>query len=90
MELKQVSKWLVITGTLIIWTIKYIIRPLNFFDDPGKFFLGIAPNLFGSFLIPLQPIGFFQEGNTCLPGSSGSNLLMIFGLFACSDLGCSS
>ena len=60
MELKQVSKWLVITGTLIIWTVKFIVRPLNFFDEPGKFFLGIAPNLFGSFLIPFAAYWFFS------------------------------
>jgi hypothetical protein len=60
MELKQVSKWLVITGTLIIWTVKFIVRPLNLFDEPGKFFLGIAPNLFGSFLIPFAAYWFFS------------------------------
>ena len=63
MELKQISKWLVIIGTLFIWAIKFIIRPLHLFDDPGKFFLGIAPNLFGSFLIPFGAYWFFNGHN---------------------------
>jgi len=29
-------------------------------DDPAKFFLGIAPNLFGSFLIPFGAYWFFS------------------------------
>ncbi len=59
MQLKQISKRLFITGTLVIWTIKFIIRPLHLFDDPVKFFLGIAPNLLGSFLIPFAAYWFF-------------------------------
>lgn len=59
MELKQISKWFVITGTLVIWAIKYIIRPMHFFDDPTRFFLNIAPNLLGSFLIPFGAYWFF-------------------------------
>ena len=60
MELKHISKWFVITGTLVIWAIKFIIRPLNLFDEPAKFFLGIAPNFFGSFLIPFGAYWFFS------------------------------
>jgi len=63
MQLKQISKWYVITGTLVIWTIKFVIRPLHLLDDPGKFFLGIAPNLFGSFLIPFGAYWFFSGRN---------------------------
>ena len=63
MELKLISKWTVISGTLIIWAIKFIIRPLHLFDDPAKFFLGIAPNLFGSFLIPFGAYWFFSGRN---------------------------
>jgi hypothetical protein len=60
MELKQTSKRFFIIGTLLIWTIKFIIRPLHLFDEPAKFFLGIAPNLFGSFLIPFAAYWFFS------------------------------
>jgi hypothetical protein len=66
MELKQISKWSVIAGTLLIWTIKFIIRPLHLFDEPGSFFLGIAPNLFGSFLIPFGAYWFFSGRNYML------------------------
>jgi len=63
MELKHISKWFVITGTLIIWMIKFVIRPLHLFDDPARFFLNIAPNLFGAFLIPFGAYWFFSGRN---------------------------
>jgi hypothetical protein len=63
MDLKQISKWFIIIGTLIIWAIKFIIRPLQLFDDPTRFFLNIAPNLLGSFLIPFGAYWFFCGRN---------------------------
>jgi hypothetical protein len=63
MDLKFICKWFVIAGTLIIWGIKFIIRPLNLFDEPVKFFLGIAPNLIGSFLIPFVAYWLFSGKN---------------------------
>ena len=63
MDLKQISKWFVIVGTLLIWAIKFVIRPLHLFDEPLKFFLGISPNLFGSFLIPFGAYWFFSGRN---------------------------
>ncbi len=60
MELKQISKRTVIAGAIIIWTIKFGIRPLHLFEGPVKFFLGIAPNLIGSFLIPFGAYWFFS------------------------------
>jgi hypothetical protein len=63
MELKRISRRWVIVGTLIIWAIKFIVRPLSLFEDPLKFFLGIAPNLFGSFLIPFGAYWFFSGRN---------------------------
>jgi hypothetical protein len=60
MEIKNISKWLVISGTLIIWSIKFAIRPYWDVDQPVKFFLGISPNLFGSFLIPFGAYWFFS------------------------------
>jgi hypothetical protein len=60
MELKRISKWTVITGTIIIWVIKFGLRPLHLFDGPGNFFLGIAPNLIGAFLIPFGAYWFFN------------------------------
>ena len=63
MELKQISKWFIIAGTLIIWAIKFIVRPMHLFDDPTRFFLNIAPNLLGSFLIPFGAYWFFSGRN---------------------------
>jgi hypothetical protein len=63
MALKKISKQILIIGTLLIWTIKFIIRPLHLFDEPARFFLGIAPNLFGSFLIPFGAYLFFSGRN---------------------------
>ena len=60
MSLKQTSKWVVIVGALIIGIIKVVIRPLQLFDDPMRFFLNIAPNLLGSFLIPFGAYWFFS------------------------------
>lgn len=59
MELKQISKWAVIAGTLVIWLIKYLVRPLYPYNDMFRFFLNIAPNLLGSFLIPFGACWFF-------------------------------
>jgi hypothetical protein len=60
MDLKQISKWWVIIGTIIIWIIKFGIRPFQVFSGPVEFFLGIAPNLIGSFLIPFGACWFFS------------------------------
>jgi hypothetical protein len=66
MELKQTCKWMVGGGTLLIWMIKYFIRPLHIHHEPIRFFLGIAPNLFGSFLIPFGAYWFFNGKNFML------------------------
>jgi hypothetical protein len=62
MYLKLVSRNVVITGALIIWTIKFLIRPLHLLDE-AKFFLGIAPNLLGSFVIPFAAYWLFSGRN---------------------------
>jgi hypothetical protein len=51
MHLKILSKWLVIGGTLLIWAVKFGIRPYFHFGQPMLFILGIAPNLLGAFLL---------------------------------------
>jgi hypothetical protein len=60
MGIRQISKWIVIVGTLIIWLIKFGIRPIYDLGQPMNFFLGIAPNLIGSFLIPFGACWFFS------------------------------
>jgi hypothetical protein len=78
MELKRISKRFVIIGALIIWSIKFVFRPLIDWDQPMKFILGIAPNLLGSFLIPFGACWFF----------SGKNFLVarIFRIHSLADL----
>jgi len=63
MQLKQISKWVMVTGTLIIWIVKFMIRPLQLFDDPTRFILNVLPNLLGSFLIPFGAYWFFSGRN---------------------------
>lgn len=65
MQLKQQSKRFVIIGALTIWLIKFLIRPFHLWAD-AKFFLGIAPNLFGSFLIPFAAYWLFSGKNFLL------------------------
>lgn len=62
MYLKQISRTLIITGAFIIWAIKFFVRPFHVWEG-GKFFLGIAPNLLGSFLIPFGAYWFFSGRN---------------------------
>ncbi len=57
--MKLYCKWVVISGALLIWTIKLAIRPYHLLDDQLKFFWGIAPNLIGSFVIPFAVYWFF-------------------------------
>ncbi|MBI2731193.1 MAG: hypothetical protein HYX40_10640 [Sphingobacteriales bacterium] len=50
---KDFCKWIAITGTLLIWTVKWAIRPYFHFNALNTLLLGIAPNLLGSFLLPV-------------------------------------
>lgn len=61
MELKRFSKWMVICGTLLIWLIKFLVRPLVHIPTAFKPLVGIAPNLVGSFLLPFGACWFFQK-----------------------------
>jgi len=61
MQLKNISKWIVIAGTILIWTVKFIIRPFVHIPHSLKPFVGFAPNLIGSFLLPFGACWFFQR-----------------------------
>lgn len=61
MPLKRVSRRIMIIGTLLIWSIKFLIRPFVFIDPAFKPFVGLAPNLIGSFLLPFGACWFFQR-----------------------------
>lgn len=50
-----------ITGTLLIWTVKFIIRPFVHIPVSIKPLMGFAPNLIGSFLLPFGACLFFQR-----------------------------
>ena len=55
-----------VIGTLVIWTIKFLLRPANPSGEFTRFFLGIAPNLLGSFLIPFGAYCFFNGRDNML------------------------
>lgn len=61
MTLKNYSKWIVICGTILIWAIKFILRPFQLIPDVLKPFTGVAPNLIGSFLLPFGACWFFKK-----------------------------
>jgi len=50
-----------IIGTLLIWSIKFLVRPFVFIDPFFKPLVGLAPNLIGSFLLPFGACWFFQR-----------------------------
>jgi hypothetical protein len=66
MDLKQISKWVVIIGTLFILLVKLGIRPNCNCNQNLTFILGIAPNLVGSFLIPFIANLVFSGRNNLL------------------------
>lgn len=66
MELQLFSKRIAITGALLIWTIKYLLRPHLVFPEPMGFIFGIAPNLIGSFLLPFFA-SWLLSGKDSLP-----------------------
>lgn len=56
-----ICKRLVIVGTLLIWAIKWAVRPYVDFPALGTLLLGIAPNLLGSFLLPFGAFWLFRR-----------------------------
>ena len=61
MYLKNFSKWAVIFGTLLIWSVKFIVRPyvpVAHFMQP---LIDVLPNLIGSFLLPFGACWFFKK-----------------------------
>jgi len=60
MPLKLCCKWILIVGVLLIWIIKWLVRPYTLADQPVKYFLNVAPNLFGAFLIPFAAYWMFS------------------------------
>ena len=52
MNLRLLSKRVVIVGILCIWLVKLVIRPYADLTETVRYGMGIAPNLIGSFLVP--------------------------------------
>ncbi len=76
------SRRIMIAGTLIIWSIKFLLRPFIFIDPVLKPLVGLAPNLIGSFLLPFGACWFFQrifrlETDTDLNVTCSVGLLMV-------------
>lgn len=61
MNLKAASKRIVIAGTLLIWTVKFVVRPFVHIPHSIKPLIGLAPNLIGSFLLPFGACWFFRR-----------------------------
>ena len=61
MGIKNISKWVVIGGTLVIWVIKFLVRPFIHVPLLLKPFVGVAPNFIGSFLLPFGACWLFQR-----------------------------
>lgn len=59
MPLKRTSWKVLVVGVLLIWTIKFIVRPFFHIDPAWKPLVGLAPNLIGSFLLPFGACAFF-------------------------------
>ncbi|MEP6512404.1 MAG: hypothetical protein ABJA79_00950 [Parafilimonas sp.] len=59
--LKTYSRWIVIEGTLLIWIVKFIVRPFMYIPEFFKPMIGISPNLIGSFLLPFSACWLFQK-----------------------------
>lgn len=60
-QLKNYSRIIVISGTLIIWTIKFFIRPYDLYAVWLSSFIGFAPNLIGTFLLPFGAYWLFKK-----------------------------
>jgi glycopeptide antibiotics resistance protein len=75
----SVSKRVVIVGTLLIWTIKFLVRPYLLIPVWLKSLTGVAPNLLGSFLLPFGACWFFPR---IFPLQTKANLRFtcVFGL----------
>lgn len=85
MELRNFSRQILIAGTLLIWTVKLLIRPLVPMEGTIEFVFGIAPNLLGSFLIPFgaywlytHPL-FFNGRLLRFPFFSDNRFVCLFG-----------
>ena len=87
MVLRAHSKRIVITGILVIWIVKFFIRPYLQLDETTRFIAGIAPNLIGSFVVPfaaywlLTHADFFNGSLLRFPFFSDMRILCLLSFF---------
>jgi len=60
-QLTNVARSIVISGTLMIWAIKFIIRPFYMYAEWLTPAVGFAPNFIGSFLLPFGACWLFRK-----------------------------
>jgi glycopeptide antibiotics resistance protein len=61
MRLHVYSKWLVITGAIIIVMVKFIVRPYMPISPFFQPVVDVLPNLIGSFLMPFGACWFLKK-----------------------------
>lgn len=61
MFLKNYSKWIVIAGTLLIWFVKFFVRPYLHVPAGLQLLVDVSPNLIGSFLLPFGACWLFKK-----------------------------
>lgn len=85
MQLRTFSKWMVVTGSLLIWILKLFIRPYMHMEGWLKFFCGVAPNLMGAYLVPFAAYwlythpGFYNGRLLRFPFFSDTRMVCLFG-----------
>lgn len=61
MSLNNISRWYVIIGILVIWTVKIFIRPFVPLSGIWQLFVDVIPNLIGTFLLPFGAWWWFKK-----------------------------
>lgn len=61
MSLNRISRAYVITGILIIWVVKIIIRPYVSLSDVWQLITDVSPNLIGTLLLPFGAWWWFKK-----------------------------
>ena len=73
MELRNQTKRIIVIGILLIWCIKFLVRPYLPMGETLNFVLGIAPNFLGSFLVPFVAYWLYTH-----PGFFNGQLLRFY------------
>lgn len=77
MQLKTISKWIVIIGVLFISCIKLFVRPYVHVPAGMQLVVDVAPNFIGSFLVPFFACCLLKK---YLPVENASELKLVCGL----------